>query len=148
MGTDNSWTLTLAVLRASTAIVDAVQEAVAAAGHTDLRPAHGMVFVHVAAGEATVVTVAEFLGVSKQAASVLVQYLVDHGYLERVSSPRDGRVRILVLTAAGRDCTAVAGAAAARLTAEWREQLGPAEFDVLAQGLAGLTAGAAIRPAW
>ncbi len=89
------------VLRAAAQIVDGIQHGLAERGFADVRPAHGFVFVRISAGDATVVEVAHHLGVSKQAASQLVEQLVQRGYVSRQADPSDGRSRLLRLTELG-----------------------------------------------
>src|SRR6476469_8371692 len=91
--------LAMTVLNAATLVVDGIQEGMARRGFADVRPAHGFAFVRISQGDATVLDVAEHLGVTKQAASQLVEQLVSRRYVKRVADPGDARRRLLVLTA-------------------------------------------------
>ena len=62
-------------------------------GFGDVRPAHGFAFAWISEGDATTAHVAEHLGITKQAAGQLVEYLVDHGCCMRRPDKRDGRAR-------------------------------------------------------
>ena len=135
-------------LRAATEIVEGIQSRLFKAGYTDVRPAHGFVFVRVAAGGATTSAVAEQLGVSKQAAAQLVGFLVSAGYLQRLKHPTDARARLLGLTARGRACTRVAEAAASEITGKWRRLLGKARGDVFFHSLASVVTSGPIRPSF
>ncbi|MGI8857686.1 MAG: MarR family winged helix-turn-helix transcriptional regulator [Thermomicrobiales bacterium] len=89
---------------ASRVMVDELHRHLAALGFDDVRPAHGFAFVRLAPDGATGNELAEHLGVSKQAASQMVDYLEQHGYVTRRPHPRDGRGKIVVLTARGWEC--------------------------------------------
>jgi hypothetical protein len=60
------------LLRAATQINEDINSGVVNRGFADVRPAHGFAFVRISAGDATVVDLAQHLGVTKQAASQLV----------------------------------------------------------------------------
>lgn len=140
--------LALTVLNAATLVVDGIQEGMARRGFADVRPAHGFAFVRISAGGATVLDVAEHLGVTKQAASQLVEQLVQRRYVKRVADPDDARRRVLVLTARGRSCTVAAEESAADAVAAWRPTLGAAGLKSLYELLGPLDRGGPLRPAW
>jgi len=136
------------VLRASTQVVDGIQHGLARRGFHDVRPSHGFVFARVRAGDATVADVAGHLGVTKQAASQLVEHLVQRGYLTRAVDPRDARSRLLALTARGRACTRAAEQAAAETVAAWQGQLDAAAMTGLRAALQAVVVPGRLRPAW
>lgn len=120
----------------------------ASRGFADVRPAHGFAFVRIATGDATTADVAEHLGITKQAASQLVEYLVQRDYVTRENDARDARARLLVLTDRGRSCTAAAEAAAAGTVEQWRRKLEPTQFQALQQALATIAVPGGLRPPW
>jgi DNA-binding MarR family transcriptional regulator len=136
------------VLRLASQLVDGVQDGLARRGFDDVRPAHGFAFVRISGGEATTADVGAHLGITKQAASQLVEHLVQRGYVTREADPRDARARLLVLTDRGRACTAAAEDAAAETVDRWRRQLEPTQFDVLQAALKALVATGRLRPSW
>ena len=136
------------MLRLASQLVDGVQEGLARRGFDDVRPAHGFAFVRISAGDATTADVAQHLGITKQAAAQLVEYLVERRYVERRPDPRDARARLLVLTQRGRGCTAAAQAAATEAVDRWKNQLGSSEFGHLQDALAAITEPGRLRPAW
>jgi len=136
------------VLRLATQVVEGIQDGLAERGFADVRPAHGFAFVRISTGDATVLDVAEHLGVTKQAASQLVEQLVRRGYLTRDRDPRDGRARLLTLTERGRECTRAAEEAAAAAAGEWREHLGPGGLATLHRMLRAVAVPGRLRPAW
>lgn len=142
------WSTAAAVLRLATELVDAVQTGVAERGFPDVRPAHGFAFARIAAGDATTADIAAHLGVTKQSAGELVAALVERGYVTRGPDPRDGRARLLSLTARGRACTEAAEAAAGDAVAGWRSRLGDERFGALHTALTALAPGGPLRPTW
>ena len=144
----DSWETAVAVLRLAGQLVDGMQEGLAQRGFDDVRPAHGFAFVRISEGDATTADVAEHLGITKQAAGQLVEYLVDHGYVMRRPDARDARARLLLLTKRGRACTAAAEAAAAEVADGWSSPLGPSGFDQLKTTFRTITAPGRLRPAW
>lgn len=140
--------LAMLVLRAATEVVDGVQAGMAARGYDDLRPAHGFAFARIAAGDTTVVDLAEHLGTTKQAASQLVAGLVERGYVVREPDPRDARARLLRLTASGEACTRAAEEAAAEVVAGWGDVLPGASLGALHAMLRRVVTPGPLRPAW
>ena len=136
------------LLALSGELVAGIQAGVVARGFDDIRPTHGYAFVRLAPDGATTGELAEHLGVTKQAASQLVEELVRKGYVERLPHPRDARARLIVLTERGWACTRAADAAAADTVRPWTETLGPDRFHALVADLARLNPTGPIRPSW
>ena len=136
------------LLAAAASVVERVQEGVRDAGFTDVRPAHGFAFVRLASGGATVVDLARHLGVTKQAASQLVEELSRRGYVERTPHPTDARARLVVLTERGRACTAAADAAVRAQVTSWSEVLGAERVHALGDDLARVVPPGPVRPTW
>jgi DNA-binding MarR family transcriptional regulator len=143
-----SWEAAVAVLRLASQLVDGIQEGLARRGFDDVRPAHGFAFARISEGDATTSDVAEHLGITKQAAGQLVEYLVDHGYVLRQPDERDARARLLLLTERGRACTVAAEAAATETVEGWRSQLSPSGFAQLQATLLTITTPGRLRPSW
>ncbi len=135
------------LLSAAASLVDGIHSAVTAAGFDDLRPTHGFAFVRISAGDATVGDVAEHLGVTKQAASQLVDELTRKGYVTRHPHPGDARARLLALTPRGWACTRAADQAMAELMDGWAAVLGPKRVAALRADLARVVAPGPLRPA-
>lgn len=136
------------ILRAATQVIDDIQRGLVERGFTDVRPAHGFAFVRISAGDATLTDVAAHLGLTKQAASQLVEQLVRRGYVTREPNPRDGRSRLLALTQRGRACTRAAEQAARDSAAAWERRLGGRDMAALHAALQGGVTGGTLRPAW
>jgi DNA-binding MarR family transcriptional regulator len=96
----------------------AIRRALLDAGFDDM-PRRGMGVVGGIAnnGDAPQEEFGRYLGVSKQAASQLVDVLVTRGYVERNSDPSDRRRIILSLTDRGRAAAAASAAAVAKVDA-------------------------------
>jgi DNA-binding MarR family transcriptional regulator len=95
-----------------------------------------------------VVGLAGQLGITKQAASQLVEQLVQRGYLSRDLNPADGRAWLLGLTDRGQACADAAQATVADVTKRWRKQLDRAGWAAFEAGLAALVTEGPIRPSW
>ena len=141
-------TLSVALLAAAGELTQRIHEGVVARGFEGVRPAHGFAFARLAPAGGTVTDVAAHLGVTKQAASQLVDELVRKGYVERRPHPDDARARLLVLTELGWACTRAADEAAAEAVRPWVELLGEGEVRVLRDQLLRIAPYGPIRPAW
>ncbi|HZP84081.1 MAG TPA: MarR family winged helix-turn-helix transcriptional regulator [Chthonomonadaceae bacterium] len=78
-----------------------VYERLAATGYSDIRPAHGAVFRHIAPEGLRITELADRAQMTKQSMGYLVEYLREHGYVELRPDPSDGRAKIACLTPRG-----------------------------------------------
>lgn len=145
---ESDWHTATAALRLSASLVDGVQTGLVERGFDDVRPVHGFAFAALAPGDTTTSGLAAALGVTKQAAARLVDYLVMHQYVTRVPDPHDRRAQLVVLTERGRACTAAAEQAAADVVNEWRNRLSSASFDAFTSALTSLAEPGRLRPSW
>ncbi|MEV0980282.1 MarR family winged helix-turn-helix transcriptional regulator [Streptomyces sp. NPDC049915] len=148
MQNSDALALTATLLAAAGDLTQRIHDGVVARGFGDVRPAHGFAFARLAPGGATVTDLAAHLGVTKQAASQLVDEIVRKGYAERRPHPGDARARLIVLTERGWACTRAAEEAAAEAVRAWADVLGESEVRLLAQRLGRLPVEGPIRPAW
>lgn len=124
----------------------------AEAGHTGLRPVHGMAFQALKGPGATAVELAERLGVTKQAAGQIVDDLEKRGYVRREPHPEGGRRKLVVLTGAAEAHLADAG----RILHELEAELGRSadlgvlrgELGRLVRALGGEGPLPPLRPVW
>ncbi|MFI7502000.1 MarR family winged helix-turn-helix transcriptional regulator [Streptomyces sp. NPDC049687] len=137
-----------ALLAVAGELTQRIHEGVVARGFEGVRPAHGFAFARLAPDGATVTDLAVHLGVTKQAASQLVDELVRKGYVERRAHPRDARARLVVLTARGWECTRAAEEAAVEVVRTWGDVLGEGEVRVLGEQLGRIAPYGPVRPAW
>jgi DNA-binding MarR family transcriptional regulator len=75
-------------------LVTTLDDALGAAGWRDVRSAHVSVLATVHPDGSRLTTMTQRGGRTKQAVSELAGHLVDHGYLELVADPSDGRARL------------------------------------------------------
>ena len=136
------------LLGGASTLVDEVQERVRGRGFDDIRPAHGFAFVRISRGGATTTDLAEHLGVTKQAASVLVTELVAKGYVAREPHPYDARAHVLGLTDRGWACTRAATEALAAAVGNWEREVGSARAKAVLDALEPLAHGGRLRPVW
>lgn len=145
---DDAEALPYLMLRASSKLVDGIQQRMALRGFGDVRPAHGFAFTLVSGRGTTAGQLAEHLGVTKQAAAQMVHELEAKGYVERAAHPDDARVKVIVLTARGRACTRAAERSAAEELRPWLDGLGPRATSSLVRALAAYADPGPVRPTW
>ncbi|MEU2583756.1 MarR family winged helix-turn-helix transcriptional regulator [Streptomyces avermitilis] len=148
MQNSEAMALSAALLAAAGELTQRIHDGVVARGFEGLRPAHGFAFSRLAPDGATVTDLAAHLGVTKQAASQLVDEMVRKGYVERRPHPGDARARLVVLTERGRACTRAAEEAAAEAVRPWVELLGEGEVGLLRAQLSRIAPAGPIRPTW
>ena len=85
-------------------------------------------------------SIADNLGITRQAANAVVNELESLGYVSRAPDPEDGRAKQVILTAAGEKLRADGLKVAARLEAECAAYLGAAEFEECRQALIAIVA--------
>ncbi len=152
---EGAYELTVLLILALRSMIDDVHARLAAAGFSDVRPAHGFVFQRLAPDGATGNELAEHLGVTKQAASEMIDDLEERGYVERQPHPRDGRAKIVVLTRRGWDCIRTAEGFFADAERRWTEIVGAEKMADLRADLGRIVAGTGadtpplrLRPLW
>ncbi|MFD5078207.1 MarR family winged helix-turn-helix transcriptional regulator [Streptomyces sp. NPDC058371] len=148
MQNSEAMALSAALLAVAGDLTQRIHAGVVARGFEGLRPAHGFAFARLAPDGATATDLAAHLGVTKQAASQLVDEMVRKGYVERRPHPDDARARLIVLTERGRACTRAAEEAAAEAVRPWVDLLGEREVGVLWAQLSRIAPQGPIRPAW
>jgi DNA-binding MarR family transcriptional regulator len=123
-----------------------MRERLWAAGHTEVRAAHGHVFRQLRGGPARLTDMAEGAGMTKQAFAEHVAHLEQLGYVERVPDPEDGRAKLVVTTARGQEAMAIAQQAFADLEDELGAAIGQARIRELRSTLEALHARASSPP--
>ena len=135
-------------------LMDDLHAHLARHGWKDVRPAYGYVLLAARDGAITVTEVAALLGMTKQAASKLVETMVGEGYLRRGDHPEDARSKQLRLAAKGTRLLTTVEAIYGEIEAEWAAILGAAALERmrgdLTRVLRELHDGGlpAIRPTW
>lgn len=114
-----------AALRAPLRTIDArIAADLAAAGFDDLRPAHFAVFQYLPAEGVHTTALAERAQITKQSMGALLDYLEQHGYVERLPDPTDQRARLVRRTARGWAVESTARASLRQLEEEWGARIG------------------------
>src|SRR5687768_13459295 len=106
------------------AVMTAIHKRLSSSGFDDLRPAHLVVFQHIDLDGTRLTELADRALMTKQSMGYLVDYLEEHGYVERTSDPTDGRARVVRLTDHGWQIQRVAFLAGKELEERWAEALG------------------------
>ena len=128
------------LIRVSQIETNELTDRLRAHGYVDVQTAHIRLLGNVDTEGTRIVTVAERLGTTRQAASQLVQAIERLGYLERAADPEDGRGVLVRHTAAGRKLLATALADMADIEAGYESLLGVARMRALKRALADIAA--------
>jgi DNA-binding MarR family transcriptional regulator len=113
------------------AMTDELMARLADAGHPEVRAAHGAVFEYLDDAGTRVSVLAERARMTKQSMTELVAHLQRHGYVERVPDPADGRAKLVVATAQGREVYGIARATVRDVQARLEQRLGAARMAEL-----------------
>lgn len=124
-------------------------------GFGDIRPVHGFMFKRLTPNGATGIELAEFLGISKQAVSKMVDYLEQCGYIIRKAHPTDKRGKIIVLTERGLLVVQAKEKIITEIEQRWINNIGAERMQMLKEDLTKLVyeveSGnllSRIRPVW
>jgi len=115
-------------------VVD-LHERLAARGWRDVRPHYGYVLLACRDQPTTSGGLAALLGVSKQAASKLVDGMVEASLVRRTTSPEDSRAKLVALTPRGRRLLAVVEDIYVELEADWAAVVGRPTVSAVREGL-------------
>lgn len=150
-----NYDLTLLLALGFRTLIDDLHKHLAALGYNDIRPAHGFAFQRLAPDGATGNELAAFLDITKQAASEMVDYLEQHGYVVRQPHPTDRRGKIVTLTDRGWNCIRETEAILSHLEAQWAAIIGAKRMEELRTDLRQLitvanggTLPQKFRPTW
>jgi DNA-binding MarR family transcriptional regulator len=119
-------------------LVQRVTAGLADAGFSDIRPAHTAVFQHIDADGTRLTDLAERAHITKQSMGYLVDYLEEHGYLERRPDPNDRRVALICLTEHGWNQVRTALSIIAEIEDEWTRELGKTRMRQLRDAVSEL----------
>ena len=116
-------------------LIDRLHERLAAEGYTDVRPTFGYVLLAVRDGPTTGADIALLLGVTKQAASKLVDAMEQGGYVRRQTHGDDARTKEIAITARGRRFLVTVESIYRDLEAEWAEVTSKKRVEALRDDL-------------
>ncbi len=105
-------------------LVEEMYRRLIAAGYPGLRPSHGCILRYLEVDGSPLSELAEKSGMSKQAFGEHVANVEALGYIERVPDPRDGRAKLIVPTARGREMLLLGREIFAELECEWADAVG------------------------
>jgi DNA-binding MarR family transcriptional regulator len=132
--------------------VDLLHAELAGRGWTDLRPAYGFALLAVREQPATVTELAAWLGMTKQAASKLVEAMAGAGYVRRSADAEDGRAWIVTLTSRGRRLLTTVEEIYQDLERQWAETIGTEQLASVRTHLVAMLGGDGelppVRPVW
>jgi DNA-binding MarR family transcriptional regulator len=135
-------------------LVDGLHERLRARGWLDVRPAFGFVLLAARDAPTTSTDIAALTGVTKQAASKLIETMEDAGYLRRVAHGDDARQRPVALTARGHDLLGTVEDIYRELEQEWVDALGADRLEGIRTSLVAVLSQAdggrlpPVRPSW
>jgi DNA-binding MarR family transcriptional regulator len=135
-------------------LVDDLHARLAERGWDDHRPAFGFVLVAARDGPTDATALAGLLGVTKQAASKLVDTMAAAGLVERSAGAPDARRRPVVITARGRRLLAAAEEVYEELEEEWAGVVGRRDVETTRSTLTSVLRARhggglpPIRPTW
>ena len=116
-------------------LIDRLHERLAAEGYTDVRPTFGYVLLAVRDGPTTGADIALLLGVTKQAASKLVDAMEQGGYVRRQTHGDDARAKEIAITARGRRFLVTVESIYRDLEGEWAEVTSKKRVEALRDDL-------------
>lgn len=123
--------LTILFATAFRLAVEELHEELAKVGFDDVRPSHGFIFQKISSGGATGNEIADHLGITKQAASLTIEYLVEHGYVSRKPHPSDRRGKLVVLTERGWQCIRATESIFTSIENRWLKEVGDEKIQAL-----------------
>jgi DNA-binding MarR family transcriptional regulator len=135
-------------------LIDGLHDALAERGWSDVRPAFGFVLLAARDEPTTVTALAELMGMTKQAASKLVDAMEEARYVRRVMGDGDGRQRPVEITARGRQLLDAVEQIYGELEATWAERIGRADLERMRSALVEVLATEdaerlpPVRPTW
>ena len=104
---------------------------IAERGHAAIRAPHGNVFAFLDHDGTRVSELAVRAQITKQSMAELVAHLEQHGYVERIPDPADGRAKLVRATTRGSAVYAIARDVIAEIEREWTAELGATKMRQL-----------------
>ena len=116
-------------------IIDELHARLAARGYGDVSPNFGYVLLAVREQPMTVTAIASLLGVTKQAASKLIDGMAADGYVSRTANADDARAKAIAISARGKRFLTTVESIYDEIETEWAGIASKARMDALRAGL-------------
>ena len=135
-------------------LVDDLHDRLRAQGWTDVRPAFGFALLAARDQPTSVTELATLMGMTKQAASKLVEAMVAAGYAQRETGASDGRQRPVRLTPRGHQLLHSVEQIYSQLEQQWAGVIGASHVQRMRRDLVRVVSQAnggelpPIRPPW
>ena len=110
-------------------LIGGLHDRLQAQGWTDVRPAFGFVLLAARDQPTSVTELAALMGMTKQAASKLVDAMATGGYIARGADAQDGRQRPISLTGRGEDLLSTVEQIYAELEDHWAKVIGTSHVN-------------------
>ncbi|MEK4759545.1 MarR family transcriptional regulator [Viridibacillus sp. FSL E2-0187] len=120
------------------ASINELHERLSELGFGDFKPVHGFMFKCIIPNGATGVELSDYLGITKQAVSKMVDYLEESGYVIRQTHPTDKRGKIIVLTERGWLVVKAKEKILTEIEGRWSENIGHERMQMLKEDLSKL----------
>jgi DNA-binding MarR family transcriptional regulator len=121
-------------------LLEEMYRRVAAAGYPGLRPSHGCVFRYLDLDGSRLSDLAEKSGMTKQAFGEHLANVEALGYIVRVPDPDDGRAKLIVPTARGREVLVLGRRAFGEIERDWAQAIGVERVAALRETLEAIDA--------
>ena len=114
-------------------MLNGIEAGLAAAGISDVRPAHYAVTQQLGARPEGVrlTELASYAGITKPSMSALVDDLERTGYVQRVADPTDQRAQLIRFSAKGRKFGDLVVRVVKKIEANWAKRIGEPELETL-----------------
>jgi len=116
-------------------LIDGLHARLAEHGYHDVRPSFGYVLLAARDAPVPARALADLLGVTKQAASQLIDAMALGGYVQRRDDPDDARAKLVALTPRGRSFLGTVEAIYDELEADWAAVLGRPRLEAIRRDL-------------
>jgi DNA-binding MarR family transcriptional regulator len=110
-------------------LIGGLHDRLRAQGWTDVRPAFGFALLAARDQPTSVTELAALMGMTKQAASKLVDAMATGGYIARGADAQDGRQRPISLTGRGEDLLSTVEQIYAELEDHWAKVIGASQVN-------------------
>ncbi|MBD8499780.1 MarR family winged helix-turn-helix transcriptional regulator [Paenibacillus arenosi] len=152
---DSDSDLTVLLAASINLMIQELHEHLHELGYEHIRPAHGFLFKRITPNGATGMEIAEYLGITKQAVSKMIDHLEENGYVKRDNHPTDMRGKLVVLTERGKLAIQAKEKIVAQIEERWADRIGAERMNLLKMDLTTLVSESTggqvpfrVKPVW